>query len=403
MSTRRKLLYVFLAASLLLNVVCLSAILYVKAPPVHDAVMPYYKAVRFAILKPTPTPPKVKTFPALDSLPPPHMPFPPEFRLSLGDKVIDPATFDREGWRSDVLNQARSLLELPAIGAPKNVVRSEPVAHDGYTVERITLASPMGRDQIVVYKVMPDAARLAGAKPPVILAIPGTGDHSVQGLLGEVDDYHKAAAIKFAEQGYASYIVETFAVGERAFDVGWIGEQSDWEMGKWGLYTGEYLLTIMISDLLQVVELIKTEPDVDTSRLATFGVSRGGFLSMWTALFSPDVKGAVIASGISDGDDYREVGFNQDVLPQEGRFFNRSDLTGAIAPRPILISYATGETQKESITYRFEAATGRTVNRVKAIYRLFDAEDNVHVSIHDLGHTWDQTATLDFLKELFAQ
>jgi len=403
LNIRNMLLPALLAASVVVNLFSVTALVYLKVPGVHRAFLPYYKTIKNAVFGSHSYSNSTSTRKRS-----PQMPYKPELRLSIINQLSLSDDFDIQDWKNQVLSTLRNLIGLSDIIAPFSITKSEAEVNNKYVLQRMTMPSPLGYDNIVLYKLMPSRLPSDHAKPAVVLVIPGSGMKSVNGLLGRTVDYHRSAGIKLVTHGYAVYVVESFAVGERAFDVGSLldeGVNSPHAVGMYGIYSGEYLAKIFIADLLSVIEFIKTEDDVNGDMLVTFGVSRGGFLSLLVAALSQDVKGAVIASGLVDPDRYIFNNFKQPIIPQEGRYFLRSDIAGTIAPRPILLSYGTNRSLSRGDLAEYpgnieEAQTSRTVNRVKYIYKLFNAGGSVSVSIHEGGHTWPEKDTFEFLRSV---
>lgn len=340
----------------------------------------------------------------------PALPYRAEHQLSMTKRVGGLEGEALEGWRSDVLTELRALLDLPPVPAGQSLDwETQPTRASTYTLDRATVPSPLGRDRLVMYRLLPTRRPPHGRKPAAVLAVPGTGERALDGLLGRVDNYENRAAVRLAERGYAVYAAETFGIGERGFDPGWLGARgyhSQHVAGMYGLYSGDYLSRIFLADLEAELRVIEADPAVDSEEIATFGISRGASLAMLAAALHPEVKGAVAASGVRDEDLYSASYFDHAVIPGQGRYFLQSDLAGTIAPRPVLITYGSRFTKRgaffgESAELQEEVSTLRTAKRTESIYRMFGASTELAVVLHPLGHTWDEDSTLAFLGQLF--
>jgi dienelactone hydrolase len=340
---------------------------------------------------------------------PPKIPYRAEHRLSMirFDTGLRGEALTR--WRGRVLGKLRDLLDLPPVPAkyrPEWV--PQPTSATAYALARTTIPSPAGFDRIVIYRLVPRRQLVHQRKPAAVMAIPGTGEDALDGLLGRIDDYQRSAAERLAEHGYAVYAAESFGIGERGFDPGWLadlGYHSQQVAGMYGLYSGHYLATIYLADLEAELRVIQGDPSVNGEKIATFGISRGANLSMLAAALNSEVDGAVIASGLRDMDNYVHYFFDHALIPAEGRYFLRSDVAGTIAPRPLLITYgrrvrAQGPVFGEG-QLQVEVRTLRTARRTRSIYRMFGAASKVTVALHASGHTWDEAATFTFLRRLF--
>lgn len=314
-----------------------------------------------------------------------------------------------EAWRGSVLARLRALVSLRPVPLSDVESRDVDVSGASYRLTRLTYPSPSSGDRIVAYRLLPRARSSADGRPAVVLAIPGTGAGAVDGLLGRKSDYQRAAAVELARRGYAVYVPESAGIGERAFDAGWLekrGYHSQHVLGMYGLWSGETLAGIFLSDLQATLKVIEADPEVDGRRIATFGISRGGTLAMLTAALSPSVRGAVVASGLRDSDEYVATYFDHVLIPGQGRYFFDSDIAGTIAPRPLLVTYGrkfeqVGAVYGEANELQEEVRTLRTARRVRAIYGMRGAQTAFRVVVHDRGHTWDEDATTTFLRELF--
>ena len=388
----KKWLRLLLVASLSLNAIVLGGALYLEGERVarvlgvgsNDEVLHAYEA-------------------------PPRVPLRAEMELSMTRKPDELHGAQLARWRHDILERLEALLSLYPSAPLQLRTKEVPVSADGYRITRLTFVSPSGIDRVIAYRLLPKEPRRLRTKPPVVLAIPGSGVDSVRGLLGRVDDYQRAAAIKLVEHGYAVYVPESVGIGERGFDPGWLGQrsyQSQHVLGMYGLWSGDFLARPLLADLRATLQVIRSDEAVDGDRVATFGISRGGTLSMLTAALDSRVLGAVVASGLRDSDRYVATFYDHVLIPGAGRYFLDSDVAGTVAPRPMLVTYGTSLTPEgnvfaEAFELQEEARTLRTASRVKRIYEMRGTASAFKTVVHGGGHTWDQQATMAFLRRLF--
>ena len=114
------------------------------------------------------------------------------------------------------------------------------------------------------------------------------------------------------------------------------------DLGNIGFWGGWVWPGLVTADVLQIVDLLKTEREVDADHVITFGIGAGR------------VTFALLAAAMSSGYRRRHRGERArrrrrgasghtatDLIPYEGDWFLRSDLAGVIAPRPLYLSWST--------------------------------------------------------------
>jgi uncharacterized protein len=146
-------------------------------------------------------------------------------------------------------------------------------------------------------------------------------------------------------------------------------------------------------DLLAAIEFLKSRPDVEPGRIGGLGLSVGGETFLQAAAHSEDVQ-AVVSEGASvrsvgeltsiPGSEWGPVAFNAGITAGTAIFSDAAppphlvDLVGQIAPRSMLLIYATEGTAGEE--HRANRAFYREAGESKAIWEIPEAG---HVGGHE--------------------
>ena len=139
-------------------------------------------------------------------------------------------------------------------------------------------------------------------------------------------------------------------------------------------------------DLLAAIEFLKSRPDVEPGRIGGLGLSVGGETFLQAAAHSEDVQ-AVVSEGASvrsvgeltsiPGNEWGPVAFNVGITAGTAIFSDAAppphlvDLVGQIAPRSMLLIYATEGTGGEE--HRANRAFYREAGESKAIWEIPEA------------------------------
>jgi hypothetical protein len=227
------------------------------------------------------------------------------------------------------------------------------------------------------------------ARPPVADIDLGAGVedielHTSDGLTLEgsyVPSKNGAAVIvafgRKGTQSHARYLAR-HGYGVLIFDRRGEGE-SDGDPNPYAWNEGE-------QDLLAAIEFLKSRPDVEPGRIGGLGLSVGGETFLQAAAHSEDVQ-AVVSEGASvrsvgeltsiPGNEWGPVAFNVGITAGTAIFSDAAppphlvDLVGQIAPRSMLLIYATEGTGGEE--HRANRAFYREAGESKAIWEIPEA------------------------------
>ena len=147
---------------------------------------------------------------------------------------------------------------------------------------------------------------------------------------------------------------------------------------------GKLLLSENLRDILWALDFLTAQREVDAARLGCVGLSYGGRMTMFAAALDPRIKVAVMAGSLNwlqERASTRSVGGCQ-VVPGLLQFGDVPEITGLIAPRPIL--WTCGKSDRHIEPEWAE----RALVRMRNVYRAMGAEKEVKVQYFDGGHEW---------------
>ncbi|MGE5612543.1 MAG: alpha/beta hydrolase family protein [Bacillota bacterium] len=132
-------------------------------------------------------------------------------------------------------------------------------------------------------------------------------------------------------------------------------------------------------DSLRAMDFVLSLPDVDKERIACTGASGGGTQTFIMMAVEPRLKVAAPVCMISAGDHQGGcVCENASLLRV---FTDNVELAATFAPKPFVHPTATGDWTKEFLE--------KGLPEIQGIYRLFDAEQNVHAVRFTAEHNYN--------------
>jgi predicted esterase len=136
------------------------------------------------------------------------------------------------------------------------------------------------------------------------------------------------------------------------------------------------------------IDYLTSRPEVDPERIAVTGISGGGAATFWIACADERVKVAVPVSGMADLTSYvpnRVINGHCDCMFLHNAFaWPWTRIAGLIAPRPLLFI----DSDQDQI-FPMDA-NERVINRLKRLYSLFGASDEVNNVVSLGGHAYRQ-------------
>ena len=137
---------------------------------------------------------------------------------------------------------------------------------------------------------------------------------------------------------------------------------------------------LQTANSMRAVDFIASHPDVDPSRIGCTGASGGGSQTWFIAALDPRIKVLCPVCMLS-------LHFMGGCTCEEGpllrtRGLTSFDIVAAAAPRPVLLPSVTGDWTNLNPDYE--------VPKLKEIYKLYHAEDNVESFHYDDCHNYNQ-------------
>ncbi len=139
-------------------------------------------------------------------------------------------------------------------------------------------------------------------------------------------------------------------------------------------------------DALRSLDYAATLPEVDPERLAVAGLSLGGETAMYVAALDIRVKTACSSGWLTTIENMRNGHcpcWNFEGLAEH---FDFSDVFACIAPRPLVCEIGA----KERAPGGFPVAIAREAfTQIESAYRVFHAESNAVLTVHQAGHVFN--------------
>ena len=253
---------------------------------------------------------------------------------------------------------------------------------DGYTLEHLVL-DLNGVQPVPAVLLLPDK-RTTPAPAMQYIHWHG-GDYFVgKAELQRGTSAMQAYAPVYAEKGIVTLAIDSWCFGERAPypDNGGKGEG---DMFKEMLWKGEVLFGMMMFDEWQALNYLCTRPEVDTSRIGSFGISMGSTKSWWLAALDSRIKVCMDLCCLTDyqaliedkGLSHHGVYY---YVPQLLKHFQTHEINELIVPRARL-----------SLNGRQDTLTPpRGVERVRdhllPLFRQYGREEDCRIELFDCGH-----------------
>lgn len=148
-------------------------------------------------------------------------------------------------------------------------------------------------------------------------------------------------------------------------------------------------------DAVRSVDYLLTRPEVDASRIGVVGISGGGTTALHVAALDTRIALAYLSGYFST---YRDALLSRpncicDYIPGILRYAEMYDIAGLVAPRPFFVESGDADTLAPV------AATREAFARLRAIYRVFEAENRVALDIFRGGHQFHGKRGWRFAKQ----
>ncbi len=296
-------------------------------------------------------------------------------QLRAGDSA--PAT--RPEWLERRQKLRRNL--LAAIGTfPEKPCALEPrisgtLKREGYRIEK------------VIFQTWPNVWMTASAyvpeplsgKVPAVLVVHGHWPGARR------DPVVQARCLGLVKLGFFVLAVDAFGSGERHPRPA-RGTYHGALMGSTLWSVGQSLLGLQLYDNRRAVDYLLTRPEVDGQNLGITGASGGGNQTMYAGALDERFQAVVPVCSVGNYQAYLQAACCVcEVVPGALRFTEEGDVLGLVSPRALLVISATRD------AFQFSVGEARkSLERTKAIYRLFEQEDRMAHAIFESPHAYNQ-------------
>lgn len=301
---------------------------------------------------------------------------------------------NRQAWetRAQYLREqvliAAGIYPLPEKCDLKPTIHS-PIDRGDYTVEKVFFQSYPG------FYVTGNLYRPKG-KPGPFPAVLSPHGHWNRGRLYECPDKEVEAqlkagtektreAAKYPLQARAANLVKMGCivffydmVGYADADEQRFPHRKTWRDVESDLY-GLSMFGLQTWNSIRAMDFVLSLPDVDPKRVACTGASGGGTQTF--ILMNADPRLAVAAPVCMISHDEHQGGCVCENASLLRMFTDNVELAATFAPKPLVHPTATGDWTKLFMEHGYP--------ELKATYRLFDAEQNVHAERFDAGHNYN--------------
>ena len=291
--------------------------------------------------------------------------------------------------RQDLLD---AMGELPSPIGPVSAKLLSVETHEAFVLERLIL-SLNGYEPVPAIFVRPKEAALP--YPAVLF------NHSHGNLfhIGKTEllngcDYmlKKGYAYSLAEMGIASLAIDHMMFEERS------GQTESFTYKKL-IWDGYYMWAWMVFDSLRALDYLAAREDVDSSRIATVGMSMGSSMAQWVAALDERVKVCIDICCLTNYDelvaenrlDHHGIYY---YIPGLRKKFTTSQLNALIAPRPHLSQVGTSDPLTPL------RGVDRDEAEIRDAYVRANAEHNWALLRYPVGHTETHEMRFDAMQFL---
>lgn len=267
---------------------------------------------------------------------------------------------------------------------PLNARVTGTVKRDGYVIDNVIFESRPG------FPVTANLYLPLSSDGPVP-AVVGTCGHSTN---GKAAGAYQSYAQGLARLGIACLVYDPIGQGERIqyadknlkSTVG-VGVLEHLHAGNQQFLVDEFFGNWRAWDGIRALDYLQTRPEIDPKRIGVTGNSGGGTMTTW--LCGLDDRWAMAAPSCFVTTFRRNL---ENELPQDTEQcppnvfplgLDHSDFLAAMAPKPVIIL------AKEQDFFDVRGAE-ETYKRLRRLYKLLGAEDNVGLFIGPTGHGYSQ-------------
>lgn len=272
-----------------------------------------------------------------------------------------------------------------------------------YTREKVIFQS---RNNLSVFGYLLLPRNVSGPLPAII-CLPGHG-RGCDDIVGIAENgeqretksgYARDFALQAVEHGYAAFAIEQLAFGCRRDDAArkkGAGQSSCQPAAGAALLFGQTMIGWRVWDVMRAIDYLGTRSEIDSSRIATMGISGGGTVSLFSAALDERIKVSVVSGYFNT---FRDSILSlshciDNYVPGILNYIEMYDLAGLIAPRGLF----TESGERDPI---FPIGGSRAaVKKAQAIYSAFGAANKIGHEVFDDEHVFYGKGAFEFLKRM---
>ena len=308
---------------------------------------------------------------------------------------------EAEAWQRELRAKMSELLGgWPADRTPLRPHTIEARSFPGYRREKIVFDSRDGVS-VLAYVLTPSRTQ---SPAPVMICVPGHG-RGVDDVVG-IDDqghdrtdkagYQHDFAIQVAEAGMAAVAIEPMGFGCRRDPLNarrGLAQKGCEPIAGGALMLGQSMIGWRVWDIMRTIDYIATRSELDASRIGCMGISGGGTATLFAAALEPRLRVAMVSGYLNTFRD--SVGSLahcvDNYIPGILNWAEMHDIAGLIAPRPLFV-----ESGERDPIFPLPASV-ESFQAVRAIYRVFDAENLVEQEVFPDVHVFWGKRGIPFL------
>lgn len=317
-------------------------------------------------------------------------------------------TKDFEQWKAEALPKVLATLGDFPESVPLSPQLMAEWEHDGLKKQRWLIDVQKHLSAALQVNIPKDLRE--GEKRPAILCWHGHGQFGKESVMGNDSTSERRAAIQganynyghqMAQHGYVTFAIDWIGVGERNDNAKPHFRSNNWGRDWCNLYylnatmLGMTSLSINLAHGKAATDLACSLPFVDEDRLGVMGLSGGGTMTLWTALYDSRFKAAEI---ICYSNLFAYFGFNDlnycgmQITPGLYKLVDLPELQGLLAPKPLLVDIGVYDTcfpiDESMACYK----------KVEEIYRTAGASDKLELDLFAGEHSWGGNKSVEFFK-----
>jgi dienelactone hydrolase len=299
---------------------------------------------------------------------------------------------DAAAWQAKLRAKLTDLLGgFPAEREPLRPAVVDVREFPGYRREKVLFDTRAGLSAVAYVLVPRDAA----APLATVVCVPGHG-RGVDDIVGidekgqdrrDKSGYQHDFALQAVEAGLAVVALEPIAFGARRDPITarkGLGTNACQPAAGGALLLGETMIGWRVWDVMRTIDYIATRPELDANRVGLMGISGGGTVTLFGAALEPRVKAALVSGYLNTfRDSVGSLSHCMDnYVPGILNWAEMHDVAGLIAPRPLF-----AESGEQDNIFPIQASV-ESFGHVRAIYRVFGAEDRVQQEVFPAEHSF---------------